>query len=285
MEPRAAVRRSSLRNPSPSEVGGQPTLFYRVYRAARPADWVIFVHGAGASAAIWRPQLRQVRRRYNVLLPDLRGHGRSPKATPGIAYTLRSVAEDVLRVMDVERVNAGHFIGMSLGSILVEKIAEVAPDRVRSMVLAGGVAALDAWALLLMRFGQIAKGFLPYMWLYRFFAWIIMPGGIHRRTRRLFHVQARRLTETEFHKWYALAEEVRCATKSFAARQEAIPTMFVMGDGDYMFGRHAAARASRRADTSLAVIGGSGHVCSVERPNEFNAIALRFIGSAAPIAK
>jgi pimeloyl-ACP methyl ester carboxylesterase len=238
------------------------------------------VPGVGASAAIWRPQLRAARKNWNVLVLDLRGHGRSAKSTEAEDYTFHSSAGDILDVLNAQGIKEAHFVGMSLGSVLVETVAVIEPRRVKSMVLAGGVAKLDSWAVLLMRFGLIVKRFLPYMWLYRLFAWIIMPGPTHLRTRRLFHKQAKQLQQAEFLRWYSLANEVQGVIRVNATRQWPIPTLYIMGDQDYMFRRHAQRRAYDRSDTEVVILQNAGHVCSVERADDFNLVALAFIQQA-----
>jgi len=235
------------------------------------------VPGAGATAAIWRRQLGAIRRRVNLVLLDLPGHGRSPRPTPTVQYSFESVARDVLAVLDDAGIARAHFVALSLGALIAETISRIAPSRVASLVLIGGVARLDAWALLLMRLGRATRRYLPYMVLYRFFAWMIMPGPRHRDTRRLFRAQARGLTQAEFLRWYAMTSEVQAVIHANAARQAEIPSLYVMGEGDYMFKRHAVARAHGRADTEVVVIPRAGHVCNVERPEDVNRVSLEFI--------
>lgn len=52
-------------------------LHYTTYLLKPDAPWVTFVHGAGGSSAIWFKQIRDFKKSYNVLLVDLRGHGKS----------------------------------------------------------------------------------------------------------------------------------------------------------------------------------------------------------------
>jgi pimeloyl-ACP methyl ester carboxylesterase len=40
-------------------------------------EWVVFVHGAGGSSAVWHKQVKPFSEKFNVLLVDLRGHGQS----------------------------------------------------------------------------------------------------------------------------------------------------------------------------------------------------------------
>jgi pimeloyl-ACP methyl ester carboxylesterase len=261
--------------------GARILLSYRVYRNSSSAEWIIFVPGAGASAAIWGPQLRVFRRDWNVIVVELRGHGRSPKSDEGVIYTFALTGDDILGVMDHEGIQEAHFVAMSLGGMLVETMAARHPERVKSMVLAGGIAELRLLALVIMRAGQVLKRFLPYLWLYRLFAWVIMPGPRHRNTRRLFHSQAKRLSKGEFLRWYRLTEDVQDTLRLLAGRPEPIPTLFVMGENDYMFLRYAHDRTECRQDTSIAVLENAGHVCTVERPDAFNQVALAFIERVA----
>jgi pimeloyl-ACP methyl ester carboxylesterase len=52
-------------------------LSYTIYKQHDDLDWVTFIHGAGGSSSIWYKQLRDFKRHFNVLLIDLRGHGKS----------------------------------------------------------------------------------------------------------------------------------------------------------------------------------------------------------------
>ena len=53
-------------------------LHYTVYKAKNNSEqWVTFIHGAGGNSSIWFNQVRFFSAYFNILLVDLRGHGKS----------------------------------------------------------------------------------------------------------------------------------------------------------------------------------------------------------------
>jgi pimeloyl-ACP methyl ester carboxylesterase len=84
------------------------------------ADWAL-VFTAGDPAG------------YDLIVPDLRGHGRS--TNPSRAFTFRQAAADVFAMLDrlgVPRVKA---IGLSMGAKTLLHMATQQPDRIDAMVL------------------------------------------------------------------------------------------------------------------------------------------------------
>ena len=172
-------------------------LNYTVYQSRKKnANWITFVHGAGGSSAIWFKQIRFFSKYFNLLLIDLRGHGASKSLIKNpfkSKYTFNSIAEDIFEVLDQVKVQKSHFVGISLGTILIRKLAEIDPKRVSKMIMGGAILELNLRSRLLMHFGNATKSILPYMWLYRFFAFIIMPNKNHRESRVLFIREAKKL--------------------------------------------------------------------------------------------
>ena len=53
-------------------------LYHTIYSSEKSSQkWITFIHGAGGSSSIWFNQVRFFKKYFNVLLIDLRGHGRS----------------------------------------------------------------------------------------------------------------------------------------------------------------------------------------------------------------
>jgi pimeloyl-ACP methyl ester carboxylesterase len=260
-------------------------LQHRTYIAGEGRDWVVFVHGAGGSSAVWHKQIREFSQHFNVLLVDLRGHGDSARG--GIhassPYTFEDLAAEILDVMDHLNIHSAHFVGVSLGTILIRAIGNSAPERVRSMIMAGAITRLNYRSRFLVRVGTAVRHLVPFLWLYRLFAWIIMPRKRHAEARLLFVREARKLAQQEFMRWWKLTRDVNPLLRVFEEREPAIPTLYVMGDEDHMF-LPAVRRLVRRhlSSSRLRVLEDSGHVVNVDRADAFNQVVIHFIKSGRP---
>ncbi|MFI6322353.1 alpha/beta fold hydrolase [Nonomuraea sp. NPDC050556] len=102
------------------------------YRTAGEGPPLVLLHGRTDSGLTWAPFVVHFARRFQVIRPDLRGHGKSPY--PG-SYALPDMAEDVARLLDDLGVERAAVIGHSLGGMVAYHLAMLHPSRVSRMVL------------------------------------------------------------------------------------------------------------------------------------------------------
>ena len=257
-------------------------LHYTKYLHKTSTEWVTFVHGAGGSSTIWYKQLRDFKEHFNVLLLDLRGHGNSKpniKDAFNDKYTFDSITSDIVEVIDHEKIDASHFVGISLGTILIRNLAEKYPERVASMVMGGAIMKLNLRSQVLMRLGVIFKSIVPYLWLYKFFAFVIMPNKNHKESRSLFVREAKKLYQKEFIRWFKLTSEINPLLRFFRTVDIKIPTLYVMGEEDYLFLPSIKKVVQAHQCSQLFVIENCGHVVNVERPLVFNEQVIHYLSN------
>ena len=258
-------------------------IHYTIYENKENAPWVTFVHGAGGSSSIWFKQIRDFQKQYNVLLLDLRGHGNSNqqiKIAFKQKYTFSALANDILEVLDHLKIEKSHFVGISLGTILIRQLAEMHPERVQSMILGGAILKMNFRSQILMKLGNTFKYVLPYLVLYKFFAFVIMPNKNHKQSRLLFINEAKKLYQKEFIKWFKLTAEINPILKWFRQEELNIPTLYIMGEEDYMFLPSVRKVVEKHFKSSkLFVVEQCGHVVNIEQPVIFNTNVLFFINS------
>jgi pimeloyl-ACP methyl ester carboxylesterase len=257
-------------------------LYTKSFMSAPDKDWVVFIHGAGGSSSIWFRQLKAYQEDFNVLLVDLRGHGKSKEMSTlkkyyKEKYTFKTVSHDVLEAIHREGIKQAHFVGVSLGTIIIRTIAEMEPDVVKSAVMCGAITRMDVRSRILVWLGHTFKKVVPFMWLYRLFAWIIMPKKNHEESRLMFVREASNLARKEFLKWFRLTYEVNPLLKYFKEIEMKAPTLYIMGEEDHMFLPPVKKMVEEFERSTLNVVAGSGHVVNIDKPDEFNRISLRFL--------
>ncbi len=123
---------------------------------------IVFHHGVGACADMWRGWTSALMERYRLVRFDMRGHGRSSVAN-GATTTIAALAADLDAVVQAacgdERI---HLVGESVGGTVVLAYTLAHPHRVRTLSVSNGahrgapIGNLDDWAELMGQGGMAA---------------------------------------------------------------------------------------------------------------------------------
>ncbi len=231
-----------------------------------PADGspVLLLHGVGLDHRMWARCLPALSG-HQVLLPDLRGHGRSPRADEGTS--LSDLADDVGEHLD----KPAHVVGFSLGALVAQHLAATKSGNVRSLTLVSSVASRSPAerAAVRQRLQRAATDFTASVEaaVERWFspAW-------QRRDPELVQQVRDRLASTDvqsyLHCYRIFAEgdlEVAPLLGSITA-----PTLVVTGEHD---GGSTPAMAELLGSAvpttrSVVVVAGARHLLPLERPEQ-----------------
>ena len=252
-------------------------LYHSIYKAEnRSNKWITFIHGAGGNSSIWFNQVRFFKAYFNVLLIDLRGHGKSEVSPKGKEYTFEIIIDDILNVLDHNKIEKSHFVGISLGSILIQKMIQLHSNRVEKIGLGGAILNLNLQSRFLMFMGKLTQSIFPFIWIYTFFAYVIMPYKAHRKSRALFIKEAKKISHAEFGRWYKLTATILPVLAKIRAKQLKPPTLYIMGIQDYMFLPFVKKIIMIHQNATLITLPGSGHVVNIDQPDLFNDHLLNF---------
>lgn len=94
---------------------------------------LICLHGYALDHSIWIKMAEEIKSKVRLVLPDLRGHGKSP--APAGKYTMRIMAEDVLKLMDDQGIDCACVAGHSMGGYIALALAEFYPDRISGLAM------------------------------------------------------------------------------------------------------------------------------------------------------
>ncbi|MBM3186478.1 MAG: alpha/beta hydrolase, partial [Bacteroidetes bacterium] len=240
-------------------------------------QWVVFIHGAGGSSAIWHKQIKPFSNLYNILLVDLRGHGKSKLKSEKTDYSFEVISKDVVEVLKAHQIQQAHLVGVSMGSIVIKQIYNTNPELVKSMIFAGAVTKLNIKSRFLLRLGRVLNRFLPYMTLYRLFARIMMPKKNHEQSRKMFIQEARKLMDKEFKRWFKLTARLTAYLHLLENKHYNIPQLYIMGSEDHLFLNPVLELTRENKYSTVSIVENCGHVVNIEDADRFNSLSIEFI--------
>ena len=100
-------------------------------------DVVILSAGLGGSGAFFAPQMDALTDRFQVVLYDHRGTGRSERDLPS-PYAVADMALDIAKIIDALGEEAVHVVGHAAGGLAGLQLALDSPSQVLSLTVVNG---------------------------------------------------------------------------------------------------------------------------------------------------
>ena len=101
--------------------------------ASKPV--LVFVHGYLGGSQQWEDQVATFSEYFKVITPDLPGYGlNNQQQAP---ETIAGFANYVLKELDRQGIDRFHLIGHSMGGMIVQEMASLAPQRIEKLILYG----------------------------------------------------------------------------------------------------------------------------------------------------
>ncbi len=115
---------------------------------------VVLLHGFLESAAVWQAFIPELSTAYQLVIPDLFGHGKTPGF--GAIHHMEKMAEALGKIMDTLGIASAKFIGHSMGGYVSLAFLERYPERVSGILLLNSSPFADSAARLKER-DQVIK--------------------------------------------------------------------------------------------------------------------------------
>lgn len=97
-------------------------------------DPLLMIPGLGAGTWLWRKNVEALAQHFHLLMPELRGSGRSDK--PDHPYSVALFAGDLKSMLDRLDLYKVNILGASLGGLVAQDFAARWPERVGKLILA-----------------------------------------------------------------------------------------------------------------------------------------------------
>jgi len=276
------------------ELHGHPVTYHRV--GSGPA--VLLVHGITSSSRTWRSVMPALAEHYDVIAPDLLGHGRSAK--PRGDYSLGGYASGLRDLLVALEVPAATVVGHSLGGGVAMQFAYQFPDRVERLVLVDS-GGLGSEVSLVLRAATLpgAEYVLPLLASSPLRGAGAALGSVLGRVGLRASADVRGMAEGfeslgDAEARRAFVHTARSVIDPAGQRVDAtdrlylaehVPSLIVWGDRDRMIPvRHGHDAHEHMPNSRLEIFPGAGHFPFNDDPERFVATLHEFIATTEPAA-
>jgi pimeloyl-ACP methyl ester carboxylesterase len=217
---------------------------------------LVLLHGGLVDARFFAPNLGPLAERFRVYTPERRGHGHTPDVPGPISYQL--MADDTIAFLEAVVGEPADLVGHSDGAFVAMLAAMQRPELVKRLVLIGGGFNKSGEAMPDMDWNvdEIAKFLGPA------YGEVSPDGEDH------FKVVATKIGEMA-------AVEPNLQASDLAAVTHRTLVMFA--DDDLMTMTHAVQMYDALPDAELAIVPGTSHFLTQEKPHLVNALVLDFL--------
>ena len=94
---------------------------------------IMFVHGVVTTSNIFPKYVAAYSPEFRGIAVDLRGYGDSDK--PAAGFTIDQFSKDLIKLADALHIDKAVWVGVSMGGMILQRLALDHPDRVRALVL------------------------------------------------------------------------------------------------------------------------------------------------------
>jgi pimeloyl-ACP methyl ester carboxylesterase len=217
---------------------------------------LVLLHGGLVDARFFEPNLAPLAERFHVYTPERRGHGHTPDVEGPITYQL--MADDTIAFLDTVVGEAADLVGHSDGAFTAMLVAMRRPELVKRLVMISGGFNKSGEAMPDMEWNvdQLAEFLGPAYGE-------VSPDGIDH-----FKVVATKIGEMA-------AVEPNLQASELASVSQRSLVMF--SDDDLMTLPHAVEMYDALPNAELAVVPGTSHFLTQEKPDLVNTLVLDFL--------
>lgn len=115
----------------PKATIGDIQIYYEEYGQGPP---LIMILGLSQDITTWSFQTSELSQHLRLIVFDNRDSGKSERCSQN--YTTETMAQDILGLMDYLGIDRTHLLGTSMGGMIAQHVALMAPERVSSLILA-----------------------------------------------------------------------------------------------------------------------------------------------------
>lgn len=251
-------------------------LYFEKFVQDDKKDWLVLLHGFGGNSRMWLKQIAFFRKKYNLFVLDLPGHGKSKEGIAKKGYKkFTDLADVIVKTLKENGIDKATFLCVSLGTLVFAGLLIKYPEMVNGAILCGGVSGVNKFLEFIIRIANLIKMCLPYTFIMFICSYVLLPLKEHKLSREFFIKESKTMGRKEFMAWINLCLSDLNVLKKMKDYGKKI--LFIEGNEDYIFLHGVKKKIKQLKNGSLKIIEHCGHVCNIQKAKEFNQVALEYI--------
>lgn len=204
---------------------------------------LIFLHGNQEDSSVFVNQIEHFKNKYKLILIDTIMHGKSNNSYQ--KYSFYDLAKDVLKIMEIEKIEKANFIGFSDGANILFHLAILNDD-----VINKGVAI---------------SGNIHYK-------------GLKKDLRKEIKRDTKNYLKTKSDKYYLFYLMDRQPALKFKSLNNIKSDFLILaGSNDLIYEKHTIEISKNIKNAKIEIVEGFNHFAIIEKPNEINEIIDKYL--------
>lgn len=254
-------------------MNGSSELIYFTERGSGPP--LLLVHGLMMSGEMFEPVIEHFTTRHRVIVPDLRGHGRSRGLAP--PYDAAQLASDLSHLLDHLGIDSTAVLGYSQGGAIAQQLALDDPKRCDRLVLActyaHNMATTREWIE-----GHLGLVFIRVLGLRRMADLGVSQSALRFVEKERADQFAHIIASQDLNRMLAAWREMMAFDSRKRLAEIRCPTLVIAGSNDQGVPMHHANMLHEGIPGSrLVVIEGADHALIWTHPDEFTRVTDEFL--------
>jgi len=259
-------------------------VYYRVYRNKKP--FIFFIHGLGGSSSAWSKEIKFFRKkRFSIILADLRGHGYSERPSKKEDYNIDNFAKDLKSILNKEKISKIVLVGHCFGGVVSLAFYNLFPKVVSLLVLINsnyGNPLPTIYGGIFRRYSPLLEYIVSFLAKHKKIRKVYFKHVDYYSWGRLKDFDIKRVYKdimlTSFKSYLAASKEMLHFDGKKVLKKIDVPTLVLQSEKDKIvpiqIGRKMAKLIKK---SSFEIIKNENHVVVINDPDSVNKAVFNFI--------
>lgn len=252
-------------------------LNYKLYFLNKNRDYIVFLHGLMGDSSNWKKQIEFLKNDYNIIAIDFHKNVKISSSEFFNNYTIDNLSNEIISILDEHSIKRTHFVGMSLGSIVVHSLIKKQPERIKSVIQAGSIVDWNLFSKIILWLVPVVKYCIPYSILSGILVYSMLPLKKHKSIRASFYKNIKKTPKEIFFSWIINVTKIGHYFYDSVSNLKEIPNIYISGSTDFLLLPKLKRNIDKKKHLNIIVLKGASHVCNLDSSKEFNSVMKDFL--------